>query len=110
MAITVENLATPSRDSRLLHSASKGIHFAQGDLDGIDTDANGVFVLDPALLGFKKINSLQGYGNAGAVDGMVFLEASDLAANEFIVLKATGLPLASTDLTGKLVHFTSLGQ
>lgn len=107
---TVLNLATPDRDSRLLHSASKGLKMAMGDLDEILTDGSGIVVLDPSLFGFKKINALQGYGNAGGATGMVFLEASDLTANEFLVLDSAGLPVATTDLTGKLVHFQALGQ
>jgi hypothetical protein len=109
MAIVL-NLATPDRDSRLLHAASKGTKMAMGDLDEVLTDGAGVVVLDPSLFGFKKVNALQGYGNAGGATGIVFLEASDLAANEFSVLDSAGSPLLTTDLTGKLIHFIALGQ
>jgi len=110
MALTVENLATPDRDSRILHSSSKGTKMAVGDLKGIATDGAGKFVLNPKKVGMKKLNHVQGWGNAGGIIGIVFLEIFDIATNTMIVLQQDGSALASTTLTTQLVHFTALGQ
>lgn len=109
MALVFTNMATPTHDSRMLHSMAKGLKMVAGEMAGIETDADGKFNADVATLkaqhGLKNIDTLQGYGRDTVTGQMLFI-AKDGA--DFILVNQTSDLVVESTITDK-VFFIAFG-